>query len=397
MKQSFRYTALRFTICYIAYVSIYIARLNLSMASPGLISGGVFTASQIGILGSVFSAVYACGRLANGTVSDKVVPWVMICTGLLSVGASNLLCGFFPPFLTMALLWGVNAYGQSMLWSSELCVVCSLYEPGLAKRRTSFLVTAVAVGNILGIVAGSWIVSRFGTAWAFRLPGLLNLAMSLPVFAAIRRVPLNTGMKKEHIPMLRLLGLVDVRRMLAPAFLHGVMKDNISLWMAVYFVDTFAIDLEKSSWFLLLIPTVGLVGRLLYGTALRLCRNRENTVSVWGFAVCAAASLLLAVRIASPVLAALCLSFTYAAVSVINTSILSIYPLRFAETGNVASVSGLMDFGTYLGAAAGSAIYGFVIEQWGYGSMFFSWMAISLLSIAVIVLGSARERRVQNT
>ena len=99
----------RFAICFIAYTCIYIARFNLSIASPALIQEGVLDSAQIGIMGSIFSVVYATGRLFNGSLSDRVLPWIMICIGLVSISCVNLLCAFFPPFIGMALLWGVNA------------------------------------------------------------------------------------------------------------------------------------------------------------------------------------------------------------------------------------------------------------------------------------------------
>lgn len=44
--------------------------------------------------------------------------------------------------------------------------------------------------------------------------------------------------------------------MLLPAMVHGVMKDNISLWMTVYVMDQFGVDLNASAYFILLIPAL---------------------------------------------------------------------------------------------------------------------------------------------
>ena len=87
-----------FLVCYLAYLFIYVARLNLSMAAPGLKELQVLSMEQIGLLGSAFSVVYACGRLLSGILSDRVAPWKMISAGLLLCGVSNLCFSFFPPF-----------------------------------------------------------------------------------------------------------------------------------------------------------------------------------------------------------------------------------------------------------------------------------------------------------
>lgn len=72
--------------------------------------------------------------------------------------------------------------------------------------------------------------------------------------------------------------------------------------------------------------------------------------------------------------------FFYTAVSVINTSIITIYPLLYVKSNNSASVSGIMDFATYLGGGISGAVYGIVITYFGYTSMFVSWVILSLIA-----------------
>ncbi len=369
-----------FIITYLAYTSIYISRLNLSIASPELSGQGILTAEQIGLLGSVFSVVFAVGRLLNGTLNDKVMPWIMLCTGLAAVGVSNIFSGVLMSFAIMAALWGINAYAQSMMWGSVLRVMSSVYAPNKASKRTAIMVSSVAVGNLLGILINTWIISLFGLKFAYIIPGALNILMCPLTFWALKEIPFEPSKAKRSILPINLLKQKDVRTMLVPAFCHGVMKDNISLWMAAYFVTTFAIDLKKSSWFLLFIPAIGLVGRMCYSTVYRICGRDENRVSFYSFIVCVIAAAVLVMPINSPFVSMLCLGIIYTAVSIINTSILSIYPLSFAKSGNIATVSGLMDFATYFGAGVGSAIYGFVISSMGYWAMFISWAALSVLS-----------------
>jgi OPA family glycerol-3-phosphate transporter-like MFS transporter len=168
--------------------------------------------------------------------------------------------------------------------------------------------------------------------------------------------------------------------------LHGVIKDNVSLWMTVYFVDTFKIDLNQSSYFVLFIPVVGFAGRMLYPFFFKLCKEKQERVSLVFFAVCAACCLPLFIGKPHPIVSAVCLGLIYAAVSVINTSILSIFPLDYAKSGNVASVSGIMDFSTYLGAGIGSITFGFVIDNFGYSPMYVIWAAISVVSFVFMLL-----------
>lgn len=374
-----------FIITYIAYTAIYIARVNLSIAGPGLRELEIINEAQLGFLAGIFSTVYSVGRLLNGGLSDKKAPWVMLTTGLLVSSAANILIGFLPPYIGIFLLWTTNAYAQSMLWSSVLCVVSALYEKKEAKKKTSLMVTSVAMGNILGIIINTFFISAFGVRFAFIVPGVLTLVLGFLVCFATKEIkaPAQTA-EKKHISIGRLLGDRELLGMIIPAMMHGVMKENVTVWMAIYIFDKFMVDLKDSSFYILLIPVIGFVGRMMYSFVYKICGEKENTVSVIGFAGCIIASILLFVPGIGMSVAVVALGVIYAAASMINTSMLSIYPMRFVKTGNVASVSGIMDFVTYFAAGVASGIYGVVIKDFGYSPMFISWIVISLISIILL-------------
>lgn len=382
---NYKWKRIIYAVVYLAYTSIYVARVNLSMAGPELIAENILNTVQMGILGSVFSTVYAVGRLINGGISDKTPPWLMLTAGLGLAGLSNIFVGLFPPFIGIFLLWTTNAYAQSMLWSSVLCVVSGMYEKSVAKQKTSVMVTSVAMGNILGIIINTFLITEFGTRFAFVVPGILTVILGIAVFFVTRKIKPVAQSGKKHISMSRLLNNKELLVMSVPAMLHGVMKENISLWMTVYIVDTYCVDLSTSSYYILLIPVIGFVGRTIYPAVYKMCESKENTVSLLGFITCTAASVLLCFSRIGMTASVLALSVIYAAVSMINTSILSIYPLHYLKTGNVASVSGIMDFATYLGAGIASVLYGIVIKNFGYLPMFVSWAGISGICVILIM------------
>ena len=364
-----------FTVCYLAYLFIYVARLNLSMAAPGLKDLQILSMEQIGLLGSVFSIVYACGRLLSGILSDRIAPWKMISAGLILCGISNLCFGFFPPFVAILLLWGINALAQSMLWGSILRILSAVYPESVAKKRASYMATTVASGNLVGILLNSALINRFGLSWAFVVPGGITLVISCLVVCNTRHIQPMVE-QKEKPPFAGLLKLSSVRQMLMPALFHGVLKDNISLWMTVYVMDVFGVNLEQSSYYILLIPMLGFLARILAPEVYRLAGERERVVLAFGFAVCVASSLLLTFLATSTWLAIGYLSLTYMAVSVMNACFLSFFPLQFAREGSVASVSGIMDFATYLGTGISSMVFGSMIEGYGYGAMFITWAVL---------------------
>ena len=63
-----------YLVVYLAYTSIYISRINLSVANPSLGELGVFDAAGYGVIGGLFSTIYAIGRLLNGAAGDRTPP-----------------------------------------------------------------------------------------------------------------------------------------------------------------------------------------------------------------------------------------------------------------------------------------------------------------------------------
>lgn len=372
-----------FLICYSAYVFIYVARLNLSMAAPSLKDLAILDTAQIGLLGSMFSVVYACGRLLSGIIGDKTAPWKMISLGLILCGFSNLFIGFLPPYTTFLLLWGVNAFAQSMLWGPILRILSAIYPEDVAKKRASYMGTAVASGNIVAILLNTELINRFGAQWAFLVPGGITLIIStliaLTTSAIVPEQPTNGSHGYSGLLRNRTL-----QKMLIPAVIHGVMKDNISLWMTVYVMEQFGIDLAQSAYFILLIPALGFVGRMIAPSLYRLTGGNEKPLLIASYLACAVFSLLLILLPFSAWAAVVYLSLIYMAVSVINACMLAFFPIQFAQDGHVASVSGIMDFATYLGTGLSAMVYGVMIDAWGFRSMFLSWALLAMLAIPIL-------------
>ena len=379
-------SGLIFLLCYVSYVAIYAARLNLSMASPEMIEAGMLTKVEYGFIGSVFFVTYACGRLLNGVIGDRTAPWVMISVGLLLTGLANTLIGVFPTYVVILIFWCVNAYAQSMLWSSLLRCMTGLYGKEIANKKVPVLVSSVSVGNIVGIILSTWMVDSFGVRAAFLIPGAMTVVLGLSTAYVLRTVPEGPKPEKQSFPVGEFIKDKKIRGMLLPALFHGVIKDNIGTWMALYFVGRFGIDLESSALFVLLIPSVGMLGRLVYPACYKLSKQRENMISVLCFAACTVLSIVLCLDVDVPIIAAVCLSLIYALISMINTSTLSMFPLHFADKNMVSSVSGLADFATYLGAGIGSAVYGFWNEGGDFSAMFISWVVLCVASILLLLL-----------
>jgi OPA family glycerol-3-phosphate transporter-like MFS transporter len=384
MKKSKNFL-LMFLIGYVSYCLVYIARLNLSVASTDL--GHIITDAQYGYIGSAFLIAFSCGRLLNGFIGDKVHPRYMLYIGLTLSGLANLGLSFLPSFPIFIALWSVNGYAQSMLWGSLLSYISFISPEDKRVTSVSVLVSSVAVGSVLGLLIATFATTAFGVSAAFLVPAILSITLAfLPLTMFNEKMEIAKTEKKSHIPMSKILRIPSVYIMLLPAVMHGVIKDNISSWAPKFFQSNYNFSLSQMQMFLYIIPVVGMVGRLIYPYFYGVFKKKENYVSITAAALCVASMLPLVLGVNNIIVAAVCLCLTNAAINVINTSMLSMFPLRFSASGNVSSVTGIMDFATYMGAGIGSAFYGATLKNGDFSIMFGSWLLIAVAISALLFL-----------
>lgn len=67
-----------FLLCWIAYFTAYIGRLNYSSAMSDMIQTGILTQSHAGFISMLYFFSYGFGQLLNGILGDWLPPQKMI-------------------------------------------------------------------------------------------------------------------------------------------------------------------------------------------------------------------------------------------------------------------------------------------------------------------------------
>lgn len=377
---------LLYILGYVVYCAVYICRFNLTIAGTMLQQTGTLTTAQYGLLGSAFSGTYAIGRIINGYIGDRIDKRIMISCGITLAGLANLVIGFFPPFQAILIIWAINGYAQSMIWGPLLYTATRSIPEKHRSVATSIFPSSVATGSVLGILVATFAVSRLGMAWAFFIPSIAGILLGAAAFVCFKPEPKNIS----HGVSLKKHSLIPDKRILPvalTAFLHGWIKDSVGYWAALIFLKQYNIQIDSIAGFVLLVPALGLIGRLAYPTVFKKCGECEHQTSIIGFVGCIIAAAILCLPLPA-LLTALCLCFISATISMINTSMLSIFPMRFADSGNVSSVSGIMDFATYLGSSLSAALFGwmFTTAESNFSAMYAIWIAVAVVSIFILSL-----------
>ena len=85
------------------------------------IEEGIFSETELGIIGAVLFFTYAVGKFTNGFLADRSNINRFMSTGLLVTALVNLFLGFVHSFILFAILWGISGWFQSM--GAASCVV----------------------------------------------------------------------------------------------------------------------------------------------------------------------------------------------------------------------------------------------------------------------------------
>ena len=86
---------------WIIYASAYFGRTCYSASIASIVSSGIYTKSEIGLVGTAFFICYGVGQIISGIAGDRVNPFGMVLFGAL--GSS--VCCFSMAFTKRLYLW----------------------------------------------------------------------------------------------------------------------------------------------------------------------------------------------------------------------------------------------------------------------------------------------------
>lgn len=177
----------------IGYGTYYVCRLSLNVIKKPIVDNGVFSETELGIIGSVLFFTYAIGKFTNGFLADRSNIKRLMSTGLLVTALVNLALGFTNSFILFAVLWGLSGWFQSM--GAASCVV------GLSrwfndKNRGTFYGFWSAshnIGEAMTFIFVASIVSAFGWQYGFIGAAIVGLAGVVLLLTFFHDTPASKG------------------------------------------------------------------------------------------------------------------------------------------------------------------------------------------------------------
>lgn len=178
----------------LGYALYYVCRLSMGVMKQPLIDTGLFTATQLGIIGACLYWTYAIGKLVNGFLADAANIKRFMAAGLIISVCMNFIMGILGVtalngaipssvlFSCFALFWAINGWGQSMGAPPAIVSLSRWFPLKIRGTYYGFFSASHNLGEGLSFIIVGSIVAAFGWRWGFfgaALVGLLGLVLIL--------------------------------------------------------------------------------------------------------------------------------------------------------------------------------------------------------------------------
>lgn len=170
---------LLFLLCWFAYFTSYIGRLNYSSAMTAMIQEAVLAKSQAGFISMVYFFAYGIGQFCNGMLGDRFHPGKMIFVGLAIAAGANLCMGFVGGFGAMAVVWGINGYAQAMIWPPVIRIFAEMVSREQKMKFCVNIVSSQVVGTLASYLLAAVVMWLIGWRAVFGAAAICLCVMSV--------------------------------------------------------------------------------------------------------------------------------------------------------------------------------------------------------------------------
>lgn len=178
----------------LGYGLVYTCRLALSVVKKPLLDGGVFTAVELGLIGSALFYGYAAGKLVNGFLADHANMKRFFAFGVVLSALVNVGMGFSTLLWLCIALWAVNGWFQGFGAPAGVVTLANWFSNRERGRFYGIWSTAHSIGEGLTFVAVAGLVSAFGWRFGYWGPGLLCIIVAGGLYLWMQDRPRTLGL-----------------------------------------------------------------------------------------------------------------------------------------------------------------------------------------------------------
>jgi MFS family permease len=277
-------------------------RLVLSAVTEPLRHEWQLTDTQLGLLGTSFTLVYAVAGLPLGRLADLWHRKWILSAGLAAWGGLTWLSGLCHGFATLlATRVGVGV-GEAACAPAATSLIGDLFPSGQRARAMSVFMLGLPAGIALSYAVSGSVAQHYGWRTAFFVAGAPGLALA--VATAFMREPARTaGERVPASPWRAVLAVPAMRWIIASGVIHNFNLYAISWFLPALLVRYHGTTVQAAGFLsAVVIGVLGGVGMLTGGWAgdAAVRRRPDGRVLVAAIAILASIPVLVAALLQPP-------------------------------------------------------------------------------------------------
>lgn len=371
------------------YMVSYITRTNYgAVISEIEKTSGISKAElSLALVGSFIT--YGAGQIISGVLGDKITPKKLICSGLITTIAMNLIMPFCFDAYSMLGVWCVNGLAQAFMWPPMVKMMTDLF----TEEDYNNTVVKVSWGASFGTIAVYLISPLLIKLAGWRAVFFFAAACAFTMLAAFNRFcPENKTKKKSKQEVKESRGL---KALFAPFMigimlsivLQGMLRDGVTTWMPSYIAETYNMSNIIAILTGVILPVFAVFSLTF---AKKLYANWfKNPIHCSGifFAVGALSALGLVLTTGKGAVFSVVFSATLTGcMHGTNLMFVSMVPHFFEKYGNVSTVSGVLNSCTYVGSALSTYGIAVVSDTFGWNYSLIIWLCVAVIGTLVTLI-----------
>ena len=378
-------------LCWAAYTSAYVARLNYNASMVEILSQLGTTKEAAGTVSSFFFFAYGVGQLVNGILSKRYNTKFSVAVALAFSSVINLSMTFCDSTDTMKYLWFLNGVFQSVLWSSLIKTLSDNLSDGKLPRAVMVMSTTVASGTFAayGLAA---LFSALHISWTciFYVAAAVVAAVAILWFigmSSLEKKEKSTGSQeitKKSTLTLTPAFIISISVILVSAITNGFIKDGITTWVPSILKEEFGVPSSLSIIITLLLPVLSIFGTSIVNILHKKEKDENALNGIFYFAtIILTVLIIITLSLKSVPLTLTLFGGIACLMSGVNNVITSIVPLYSRDKIDSGLMAGLLNTFCYIGSTLSTSLLGKIADTRGWNDVFICILIFTVISFVL--------------
>ncbi len=389
------------------YLFFYNGRQNINLVMSQMADQLGSTTAALGVVSSAMFWCYAFGQLINGRLGAYFGYKKFMIFGVLASAALNVIISFQTSVPVIALLWGLNGFCQSAVWSNGMGVL-NKWWPKDKRGFASGLATAFSgVAQVVTYLTVLWAVEQSpGWGWraAFRYPMIPMVLILVAFVFFFKTQPEDVGLPPfvEADTQAAEKDAVMVAKIQSSGYLYpykvlfrepkvlvfclisaiaGVGRYGLLTWVPTYFTEAMGMSIKDGIFSAILLP-IGQACAMFVFPFLTDKVFKGKREPMLALAAIVAFCGLLCFPFIKAQLSATIMLFAVGVFSMV-TGVIWAVAGDLGGRAFASTIVGVLDWAVYMGAAVQAFAFGFMKDTFGWSAVFITIGSLYVLMLAL--------------